>query len=51
MQHYGTSRGILACTGGFTLGVRQFVLGKSITFMDMGDVIQLARNSHAVNTR
>ncbi len=43
MVHYGADGAILACTGGFTRGVEEFVRGKPIDLMSAADIATMAR--------
>ncbi len=42
MNAYPADYAILACTGGFTQGVRQFVCGKQMHLMSVHDIVQLS---------
>ena len=42
MVAYGADDAILACTGGFTKGVEDFVQGKPIRLVDVWDIVQVA---------
>ena len=38
----GADGALLFCTGGFTEGARQFAKGKSITLLDVYDIVKVA---------
>ena len=43
MVHFGVDRGVLACTGGFTRGVHEFVREKNIELLDAVDLARMAQ--------
>ena len=45
MTAFGADNGILACTGGFTRGVVEFVQGKPITLISVSEIVEMAENA------
>ena len=43
MVHFGADKGVLACTGGFTRGVYEFVYDKNIELLDAVDLAIMAQ--------